>query len=162
MRLSCLTAALVLFTSGLAAHADTLSVFTITGASQFYGMANDANTLSGMATIDTTTGVVENLALNVGGVAESGIDAQYGNELYAGLNPVRFTISGTTLVGFTGDNFNLNSPNDLYVGQVTYAGPADALAAATPEPGSLLLLGTGLLSFGAVTRRRAFRAAPFA
>ena len=162
MRLPCLTAALVLFSSGLAAHADTLSIFTVTGASQFYGMANDTNTLSGTATIDTTTGVVEDIALNVGGVAESGVDAQYGNVLYAGLGQSQFTISGTTLVGFAGDNFNLNGPNDLYVGQLTYAGPADVLSAVTPEPDSLLLLGTGLLGFGAVTRRRSLRAAPVA
>ena len=149
MRLSLVAAALALFTPGLLAHADTVSVFTLTGASLFYGMGGDTNTLAGTTTIDTSTGVVEDISFLAGGVLEAGLNAQYGTDLFVGQNNVHFTISGTTLVGFKGDNFNLNGPNDLYVGHVLSNGPftPTVAPAVTPEP-------AGLLGVAGVLRRR--------
>lgn len=140
------------------ARADTLSTFNINGSSVFYGMAGDSNTITGSATIDVTTGLVQSIAFTAGGLYESGIDAQYGNDIFVGSDVTKFTVTGTSLIGFTGDNFNLNGPNDLYVGQLSYTGSSDPVTvtpvAVTPEPSSLLLLSTGLLGFAIFTRRR--------
>ncbi len=148
-------ALLSLFAPCVAAHADTLSTFNIHGSSLFYGMGSDFNTVSGTATIDVTSGLVQSIAFTAGGLYESGVDAQYGNDIFVGPGVAKFTVSGVTFVNFAGDNFNLNGPNDLYVGQLTYAGSVDPTPiAVTPEPASLLLLSTGLMGVAVLTRRR--------
>ena len=148
-------ALLFLFAPLVAAHADTLSIFNIHGSSLLYGMGGDFNTVSGTTTIDVTTGLVQSISFVAGGLPESGLDAQYGNDIFVGSGVAKFTVSGVTLVNFTGDNFNLNGPNDLYVGQLSYAGSADPLPiAVTPEPASLLLLSTGLMGVAVLGRRR--------
>ena len=152
MRLALAVAACALLASSVAAHADTISTFSINGASLFYS-GSDHNTVTGTTTIDTTTGVVESIAFTAGGLLESGVDAQYGPDVYVGTSDSHFTFTGASLINYTGETFNLNGPNDLYVGHVTYAGAATA-ASVTPEPSSLILLGTGLLGFVAITRRR--------
>lgn len=153
MRVPVVVAVLSLLAPAVLAHADTLSVFTINGASQFYS-GTDKNMISGTATIDTTTGLVESISFLAGGVEQSGLDSQGGTSLYVGSDDLHFTISGNTLVGFTGDNFNLVGPNDLYVGQVSYASSSITGSAVTPEPATLFLLGTGLLGSFVLIRRR--------
>lgn len=146
-----------LLSTGLAAHADTISTFTIKGASQFYGMAGDHNTIAGTTVIDTTTGRVQSISFTAGGVTESGVDSQNGTNIYVGTGDVHFTISGTTLIGFKGDNFNLPQLGDNYVGQVSFDSsmttPSNSTAV-TPEPSSIALLGTGLLGVAGVVRKR--------
>ena len=154
MRLLALLAMFAFLAPCVSAHADTLDTFAISGSAVTYGMANDFDTVSGSATIDVTTGFVQSIALDAGGVFESGVDAQYGTVMFVGPSAAKFTISGVTLVGFTGDNFNLNGPNDLYVGQLRLTDPSVSTAV-TPEPASLLLLCTGLLGIAAFARRLA-------
>ncbi len=152
MRPFALIAALALLASPLA-YADTISNFNIQGSSLFYGMGGDANTVTGTTTIDVTTGVVEAISFTAGGLFESGVNAQDGADVFVGPADASFTFSGANLINFSGDNFNLNGPNDLYVGQVTYAG-AFSPASVTPEPAGMLLLSTGLLGMAATMRRR--------
>lgn len=156
MRLHCLMAVALLAT-GIAAHADTISTFTIKGASQFYGMAGDHNTIAGTAVIDTTSGLVQSISFTAGGVLESGVDLQNGTNLYVGTGDVHFTISGNTLIGFKGDNFNLPMMGDNYVGQVSFGSSTitpSAPTSVTPEPSSIALLSTGLLGIAGIARKR--------
>ena len=158
MRLLARLAILSSLTSCAVAHADTLSTFAIKGSSIVYAMGGDTNTVSGTATVNITTGLFQSLSFIAGGIVESGIDAAYGNTVYVGGDAAAFTVSGTSLVNFAGDNFNLNGPNDLYVGQLTLLGSSDSLPtsplAVTPEPASLLLLSTGLMGVALLRRRQ--------
>ncbi len=153
---------LCLFTGLASAHADTIATFSLQGASIFYGMANDYNTVTGTATINTTTGVVQSVLLNAAGQSLSGVDSQSGAEVFLGAANAGLSFSESSLIGYTGSKFNLNGANDLFVGGVTQIAQSTELAATalptavaiTPEPASLILLSIGSLAGAAIIRRR--------
>lgn len=174
VRLSFLFALFPIFGAGTCVYADTITTFNFHGASIFYGMAGDTNSVNGTTTIDTTTGQVQSITFLANGLAFADIAAQNGAEVF--VNPslsdlsavgpfsAAFSFSAASLVGYTGSTFNLNGANDLYVGSLT-AVPADlhgplplpevpAAIAITPEPASLLLISTGLLGIALFLRRK--------
>ena len=74
-----------------------------------------------------------------------------------GSSDAVFTFTGTTLVGYKPSTFNLRGPNDLYVGSLSLASTtttSTAPTSVTPEPSSILLLGTGLLGIAGVLKQR--------
>ena len=174
MRSDCLFALFPLLCAGTFAHADTMATFSFQGASIFYGMAGDTNTVSGTTTIDTTTGHVQSITFLADGLSFADVAGQNGAEVFvnplatgpssAAVSAAAFSFSAASLVGYTGSTFNLNGANDLYVGSLT-AVPADlpgppplpeipAAVAITPEPASLLLISTGLLGMALFLRRK--------
>ena len=159
MRSPCLFVLPILLSTGLIARADTLRTFNFGGASIFYGMAGDTNTLTGTTTVDITTGQVQSISFVADGLSFSGVTAQNGAEVFVGPSNAAFSFSTSSLIGYDGSTFNLNGANDLYVGSLTPGAtsttdPLPAAAAITPEPGSLLLLSTGLLGFALLFRRK--------
>ncbi len=176
MRSGYLFALPLFFCADLAAPADTITTFDFHGASIFYGMAGDTNTVSGTTTINTTTGQVQSISFLADGLSFDGVAAQNGAEVFvnsipsgpssAAVSSAAFSFSAASLVGYTGSTFNLNGANDLYVGSLTATTMATTTTdtvslpqapdeiAITPEPASLLLISTGLLGIALFLRRK--------
>lgn len=158
----------LLASASLAARADNFTTFDLNSSYIFGG------TIDGTLTLDTTTNLFTSADLTIAGFVGyqngtiSDVSTQ-GEALgkydvsiisngspYADLN---LFLPITTLVGYTGspvviptDVLFATFPNVYFAGSGRLE-PASGTSV-TPEPGSLMLLGTGLLGFAGVVRRK--------
>ena len=169
--LSFLGCAALLALASASAKADT--VFDVSGVAQANrGQSCNQNCdFSGTLTINTTTGAVDGIDITFPGMsASTPIEftnyvehySYQGGVLVAATDPVlppqnlifSFTTTNPgTLVGFEGGTIfggEVNSPGlpaEYFIDSGTVTAP-------TPEPSSLMLLGSGMLGFAGIVRRR--------
>ena len=155
-----------LFTTAVSAKADSVFNFSVSG--------------SGTSLTGTLTGTANsNGAYTITGISGTGISGLLGtanpyfsndNLLFPGtsrsldVNGIAFmrTVAGSTSVVNIFSNLAYNPPSNVQFfadafdasGNFTETPVAFAVSAVTPEPSTLLLLGTGVLTLGTQLRRR--------
>jgi hypothetical protein len=168
MRIRSLLIAGVLVSASLAARADSFTTFDLNSSYIFGG------TIDGTLTLDTTTDLFTAADLTIAGFVgyqdgtisdvstqgrafgEYDVSVVSNGSPYADLN---LFLPTTTLAGFDGspvviptDVLFATFPNVYFAGSGTLE-PTSGTSV-TPEPGSLLLLATGLLGLAGLTWRR--------
>ncbi len=169
-------AATAVLLSAVAAHADTVTTYEVANVSGKSGI--------GTITIDATLGTITGLDVTVPIASGSAIFNEapltqsfspFTNEYIAtfsdATDALQFDLPVSTLVGYVPAeskrcataSYLCDYLANVYAGTISAAGPIDTLegnlAAApvtsvTPEPSSIALLGTGLLSVAGFVRRK--------
>ncbi len=152
------------------AKADT--VFNVSGESNAANgqSCGSACAFSGTMTIDTTVGTIDGLDISFPGLSAfttlheeypSGSDYTVVAEnsgAAADLLSLSFTTTNSgTLVGFQSGSIESGNVSGLLDATVYYtilSGTISAAPSPTPEPSSLALLGTGILGFAGILRKR--------